>query len=83
MSSKTICTNSINAIKLLSKDKDDNYKSKTKKGNTYNKYHKYISSISNNFVKSQNTLLTTLFHIKNNTSFTISFNEINDENDII
>jgi hypothetical protein len=87
MSSRTICTNSINSIKLLTRknsdstNKKDTNKKDTNKKDNYNKYHKYISTISNNFVKSQNSLLTNLFHIKNNTSFTISFNEINLDTD--
>jgi hypothetical protein len=72
MSSKTICTNSIHSIKLLTQKNSGS----TNKNAIYSKYHKYISTLSNHFVKSQHTLLTHLFHIKNNTSFTISFNEI-------
>ena len=69
-STKSICNSSNNYIKLLTKTKTN-----TSQTSPYTKYKKYISTLATQFIKSQNTLLSSLFKIKNETKFTITYNE--------
>ena len=84
--SRNICDKSNTYITLLTKtnhnntnntnNNNKNTKSNNKNNNTpYNKYKTYIKTISNKFINSQNNLLSNLFHIKDNTSFTVSYTE--------
>ena len=61
--SRTICNKSNTYLSLLTQNTQ------------YNKYKKYIKKSSNTFIKSQDKLLSSLFHIKDNTSFTITYTE--------
>ena len=75
-----ICNHSNTYIKLLTQDtkKKSHKKSHTTSSDSssYTKYKKYISTLSNQFIISQNTLLTSLFKIKNDTHFTITYKEL-------
>jgi len=68
---KSICNNSNNYIKLLTKKNTLSHTS-----SSYYKYKKYISTLAHQFMKSQTTLVSSLFKVKNNTQFTITYNEI-------
>ena len=68
---KSICNNSNNYIKLLTKKNTSSQSS-----SPYNKYKKYISTLAHQFSKSQNTLLLSLFKIKKNTQFTITYTKV-------
>ena len=74
----SICDSSNKYIKLLTQINSSSKSSLQK--SPYNKYKKYISTISNKFIKSHNTLLSLLFKIKNNTKFTITYTEISLKN---
>ena len=68
-SNKSICKKSNSYIKLLTKSNNESHTS-------YSKYKKYVSTIVNQFIKSQTTLLSSIFKVKNNTTFTITYNEV-------
>ena len=72
--SKSICVNSNNYIKLLTKKNTSSQSLSTSP--SYNKYKKYISTIAQQFIKSQNSLLLSLFKVKNNTKFTITYTKV-------
>lgn len=73
--SRKLCNKSNNYITLLTQS-NQNTKKKTKNNTTiYSKYKTYIKTSSNKFIKSQTKLLSSLFYIKDNTSFTITYTE--------
>ena len=68
---KSICNNSNRYIKLLTKKNTS-----IPTSSSYYKYKKYISTLAHQFIKTQNNLLSSLFKVKKNTHFTITYNEI-------
>ena len=75
---KSICNSSNNYIKLLTKTNTSHtsHTSHTSQTSPYTKYKKYISTLSTQFIKSQHSLLSSLFKVKNKTKFTITYNEV-------
>jgi len=74
--SRTICNKSNNYITLLTQHTKHTKRNHNTTNNTpYSKYKAYIKKTSTTFIKSQDKLLSKLFHIKDNTSFTITYTE--------
>ena len=74
-SNKSLCNKSNSYIKLLT-----HTKTLSQTSSSYYKYKKYISTLANQFIKSQHTLLSSLFKIKDETKFTITYNEVSLKN---
>ena len=66
INNKSICNKSNNYIKLLTKTNTS----------SYIKYKKYISTLSTHFIKSQTILLSSLFKVKDDTKFTITYKQL-------
>ena len=82
--SRTLCETSKDYIKqLINKNNKNNKTSKfktkktdkTDKTDIYNNYNNYIKKIVKSFVNSQHTLLNTIFKIKNDCQFNITYKE--------
>ena len=80
--SRTLCETSKDYIKqLINKNNKNNKNNKTSKFKTkktdktdiYNNYNNYIKKIVKSFVNSQHTLLNTIFKIKNDCQFDITY----------
>jgi len=72
--SRGLCKTSKEYIKKLTQTTKPE-KTKSKTTNTNIKYNNYIKKIVNSFVNSQHTLLNTIFKIKNDCHFDITFKE--------
>ena len=74
---KTIKTKQSKTSKTSKKSKTSNTSktSKTSNKNTYTKYNNYIKKIVKSFVNSQHTLLDTIFKIKKECQFDITYQE--------
>ena len=64
---RTICKSSSNLLEILTKSNKNPF--------LYKKYESYIKDIALTFAKSQNTLLTELFNIKNKHNFNVTINK--------
>ncbi len=70
--SRTICNNSIDYIKDLL-----NYTTNTKNKTLYTNYETKITTLVDTFLKTHSQLIDTLFTIKDNLTFTLSYKEEN------
>ena len=77
--SRTLCETSKEYIKKLTQANNKKTiktkQSKISNKNTYTKYNNYIKKIVKSFVNSQHTLLDTIFKIKNECQFDITYKE--------